>query len=215
MRKERPILFSTEMVKAILDGRKTQTRRVIKPPNKFSKPNNWTSVVEHSGGGWMATDGDPRQLIEISEKGFKCPYGQVGDRLWVRETWRVNKHFDKMKHSERIWIAMNGDVYGCIDYKAKSRKEDFWGRWRSAMFMPRWASRITLEITDIRVERLNNINENDIINEGVQFPKGENTLDNNLFEEWKKLWDSINKKRGYGWEKNPYVWVVEFKKINK
>lgn len=156
--KERPILFSGEMVRAILEGRKTQTRRII----KGKRDANGIS-------------------IEIPR------FGKIGDLLYVRETW--SEDFD-----------------GRIQYRADT---DGTGRkWKPSIHMPRRVSRITLEITNIRVERLNDISEEDSEAEGVS---GTWTRDLNYKWHFKKLWESLN---GAGsWEKNPWVWVVEFKVV--
>lgn len=170
--KERPILFSTPMVRAILGGRKTQTRRVVKAQH--------SSLVENLIDNW---------------EGRPFPFGKPGDRLWVRETWT---HDDE----------------GNISYRAQM---DDWvecpgNKWKPSIFMPRIASRITLEISTIRVERLQDISEEDAKAEGPsqhpEYPK-------EFYCSWRKayqvLWDSIN---GPGsWDRNPWVWVIEFKGV--
>jgi hypothetical protein len=197
MMKERPILFSGAMVRAILDGRKTQTRRVCKLQN----------ASDYAYGGAMWTD---RQQVD------RCPYGQPGDRLWVRETWNC---IDTGRLTQRQdWVR----------YRATDGEEM---RWRPSIFMPRWASRITLEITGVRVERVCDIINLDAYNEGFSsnecdtcdgtgyWSDGEYCEDcsgeGHISESgnFRALWDSINAKRGYGWEANPWVWVVEFKQI--
>lgn len=168
--KERPILFSAPMVRAILDGRKTQTRRVVKLRNGQYMPPSEKADIN----GW-------RQMLR------NCPYGQPGDRLWVRET-----HFDAKRLNEgRILYRADGDVsrFG----------------WTPSIHMPRSASRITLEVTGVRVERLQDISEADAVAEGVVWEQGQTAI--NVFE---TLWESIN---GAGsWDANPWVWVVEFKR---
>jgi hypothetical protein len=171
--KERPILFSTPMVQAILEGRKTQTRRVIKP--------------------------QPEPL----EDGFMlplhpdCPYGYIGDRLWVRETFAYH-------HTGRLFYKADIPVVCHKNWK-----------WKPPIFMPRSASRITLEITDIRVERLQDITRSDIYAEGLIVPQEhQEDYKEYLLNAWIELWDSINAKK-HPWQSNPYVWVVEFKRIEK
>lgn len=192
---EKPILMSTPNVNAILDGRKTMTRRVINPQPKI--------VHELRTDGILITE----QIFRDGGAGIKCPYGQVGGRLWVRETW--------MPETEQ------GIPTGGIIYKATNNPEpdgDIPLKWRPSIFMPRWASRITLEITEIRVERLNQISHRDICAEGIsENPYNEFTAqpyhygrDKLLFEQ---LWDSINAKRGYNWASNPWVWVISFNKL--
>ena len=176
---ERSIIFNSEMVRAILEGRKTQTRRVLKPqPDHFGLHNcnkYPLSTLDIEGGWYGDFDGETKII--------NCPYGKVGDRLWVRETWQYNP-------------------YGGIVYQAGSGIVDCDGRgWRSSIHMPRWASRITLEIMNIRVEKLHHITTADAVSEG--------TDNKTTFE---TLWNSINEKRGYGWDKNPWVWVIKFKK---
>ena len=184
--KEHPILFSTEMVQAILECRKTQTRRIFKGTTEHREPYNTTYLERWRGdNGW-------KQI---------CPYGRVGDRLWVRETWRVN-------------------AKGGINYKAEDGNS--WiGRWKPSIFMPRWASRITLEITGIRVESLQDITDGDVDKEGyiwnelgtiegISFPKSDTKSP--AQRAYKSLWNKINGKK-HSWESNPWVWVIEFKKI--
>lgn len=212
--KERPILFSTPMVQAILAGSKTQTRRICKPANTES-----LSFVVSDNGHFGDEEGD------VS---FTCPYGKPGERLWVRETWRVNSKATDLACV--VYRASENDSWTNFHKYfpvalAKDQKAMPAG-WKPSIFMPRWASRILLEITDIRVERLNDISEEDAKNEGL--------IKNSLFGEWggvvkhptvpdhfrwfrspinafKNLWESINGEES--WDKTPWVWVVEFKVI--
>lgn len=191
--RERPIIFSAPMVRAILSGAKTQTRRIIKP-----QP---TPCI---GGGinWY----DKGRSFIGSPENFRsyCPYGKPGDRLWVRETWGA-------------WPHMLGGVQReSLRYRADGEYQNEHGarRWRSPIHMPRWASRITLEITDVRVERLQDISGMDAKREGVSvpahLPHDGADLDY-ARREYRRLWQSIN---GPGsWETNPWVWVIEFKKL--
>lgn len=197
----RPIIFRDEMVRAILSGRKTQTRRVI----KHMRANRWTYVKPHKGGGWMATDGTEAGFVESGAAGFKCPYGQPGDRLWVRETWcpQPDRNPPYVPFYKTDFLPNEAhDI------------SKTWGPWHSSIHMPRWASRITLEITNIRVERVQDITELDAKSEGVA------KVINKKIHGWKPyalefciLWNYINLKRGYGWNANPWVWVIEFKRI--
>ncbi len=183
--KERPIIFSSEMVKAILCGNKTQTRRVIKPQPK--------GVMRI----WM--------FLRVWQF-IKCPYGQVGDKLWVRETWIVDAQSDEMKPSD---IPTDSEVW----YKTSPPLPDSFNKWRSGRFMPRWASRITLEIIGIRVERVQEISYEDILAEGIKdLGEGRSIYkpDYLVEDEFIELWDSINAQHGYSWESNPWVWVIEF-----
>jgi hypothetical protein len=210
---ERPILFSGLMVRAILEGRKTMTRRVVKVPR-------WALAGQMECDGcepnWpMAEDcyGDSQKI--------KCPYGVPGDKLWVRETWAVAKPWDYVKPKD---LAKENDEYSrlAVDYKAE--KQRMWGntgtcgKTRPSIYMPRWASRITLEVTAVRVERLKEISEEDAEAEGVNLAAHKATLGmsssaGNNRGAFVALWDSINAERGFGWDVNPWVWVVEFKRI--
>lgn len=216
--KERGIMFSGPMVRGILDDRKTQTRRVLRP-----QPPSDARKIKHLAfnvWGYAEMVGYPSQ--EIHQE-IKCPYGVVGDRLWVRETWQVYH-----KASENEWSVLTPtgktDRDGKVFYRAtmKEPDPDKHGRlvWRSAMLMPRWAARIVLEITEIRVQRLKKIDGFDARDEG--FP--EETPDylvqhygyGRRTRKWfRELWDSINADRGFGWKTNPWVWAITFKKITK
>ncbi len=192
--KERPILFSTPMVKTILDGRKTQTRRVIIPQPKFVKSGVSAYAYEWKGQYVSLKKG----LIEL------CPYGQVGDRLWVRETWAIIKENDNVPIYE---MSQNSGLF----FKADNPTSTKVGKWRPSIHMPRWASRITLEITEVRVERLQEITEEDCYKEGIELPhKRYDGVDRATRLLFQYLWDTLNAKRGYGWDTNPWVWVLSF-----
>jgi hypothetical protein len=187
--KERGIIFNTEMVRAILEDRKTNTRRVINPqPDHFHK----------------FKDSILRPQIEYKE--IECPYGKIGDLLYVRETYT------------KISDYSGGRIISKLCYKADNglqhSKKDAWGdliKWKPSIHMPKSAARIWLEITDIRVERLQDINELEIIKEGCPNLLVDEDM-TQVIEWWVDLWDSINEKRGYGWDVNPWVWAIEFKK---
>lgn len=201
--KERPILFSGAMVRAILDGRKTQTRRVCKVAYHAGE---WAHAAHPARDGmpvfWW--DGQKGEAIsgraEFTQKAYEtgaaCPYGQPGDRLWVRETWNC---IDTGRLTQRQdWVR----------YRATDGEEM---HWRPSIFMPRWASRITLEIVGVRVERVQDISEADALAEGVE--RVPTWAAYSMRDKFWALWDSINGPRGYGWNANPWVWVVEFKCI--
>lgn len=230
--KERPILFSTDMVKAILDGRKTMTRRVVsfKDAWPFNNSNSWPYVKQLDDGTWMWADSpDFNYPKNYMKNGIKCPYGQVGDRLWVREKWgELGWHkgeipIHKIKDyegCERDIIYYQEIIEQCPDFLWFGEDESIEYRkdggevthWKSSMFIPRWASRITLEITNIRVERVQDITEDDAEKEGD--PKQGLIASENDHTTWfQHLWDSINGKK-YPWESNPWTWVIEFKKLN-
>jgi hypothetical protein len=192
MSNEHPILFNSEMVRAILDGRKIQTRRVIK-----------LSLVNprYDGKEWIETGHDDTRHFSI-----KCPYGIVGDRLWVRETFRMAKVYGDRPPSDV-------SPFSAISYVADNSPPLFeFGKVRPSIFMPRWASRLTLAVTAVKVERVQDISEEDAIAEGMELtPIGTATWNN--CQSFSILWDSINNnppKRPYGWAVNPWVWVVDF-----
>lgn len=177
---EKPILFSTEMVRAILEGRKSQTRRVIKPqPDGEIKANIPYEFY-----------GTKTERIFTDTKAYLAPCS-VGDILWVRETWAKD------------------DTYY---YKADGSCGSRCGKWKPSIHMPKEAARIWLEVTDVRVERLQEITEEDARAEGA-LPTREERGYNCCRDEFITLWDSINSKRGYGWDTNPWVWVIEFERI--
>ena len=214
---ERPILFSAEMVRAILAGRKTQTRRVMKvqpyPDSIVTVEHYHQTVIDRHG------DMQPGPEVfgahwDDGEYGARCPYGAPGDLLWVRETWRVHKSYDVL-NAARVYGAMGGDVAYCVDYLATPRNEDFWGRGRPSIHMPRWASRITLRITDVRVERLQAISEDDARAEGCPYPPewaGRFMDRDETAKTWfKSIWNTIN---GPGaWDANPWVWAISFERV--
>lgn len=194
--KEHPILFSAEMVRAILSGDKTQTRRVITPQPSCQ--------LVHGCGDIWDEDNLTRRL-------FRCKYGCRGDRLWVREKFAV---CDKFGETTK-WKNIGPNEPRIIQYAADNQF-DYCGKWSPSIHMPRWASRITLEITDIRVERVQDISDEDAKAEGVSM-NGRYWGDNpNYFDHrpsFQCLWNSINEKRGYGWASNPWVWCVDFKRV--
>ncbi|EPB6909293.1 hypothetical protein ACRRN9_004009 [Pseudomonas aeruginosa] len=204
--RERPILFNDQMVRAILEGRKTVTRRVVKP-----QPDFLGSMV------------DPNTPFKTLDAGLHaritCPYGEPGDRLWVREAWAADAQVDAIAPSdlsqgEPIWYPADLSVRqtGCSMISK--------GRVRPSIHIPRWASRILLEITAVRVERLQDISEEQALAEGVRGEPCDHTrqacADIGCWGDTAKgafgfLWESLN---GEGsWAANPWVWVVEFKRV--
>lgn len=225
--KERPILFNAEMVRAVLDGRKTQTRRVVNPqPETAHGHDGLVQVVGYRIWAW------PERVFDGT---IRCPYGAPGDRLWVRETWAPYDGADKPRadiEAECVRYRADGVTYigGPDDpvplnmYGVPPHEEMPGGpwRWRPSIHMPRWASRITLEVTDVRVERVQDIRADDIYAEGT--PGAWDFLHHQkrwikaaclpaCRTAWVELWDSINAKCGYGWDANPWVWVVSFKRV--
>lgn len=198
--KERPILFSSEMVRAILDGRKTQTRRVVNPQSLLDNKTRVTACYE-------------------------CPYGAPGDSLWVRESCQIYGHWVKNGHTKsgaQRWKfsihASKRVLYAGGFVKSPSDKTQLGFYKRPSIFMPRWASRIALAVTDVRVERLQEISEEDAIAEGLQkevisvgYQNDSVTL--RARPKFVYLWDKINSDRGYSFESNPWVWVISFKVV--
>lgn len=180
--KERPILFSGPMVLAILDGRKTMTRRVVKP-----QPAKSCNVASETA-------------CDLLARG--CPYGAPGDRLWVRETFALMEQ--RMSPPE---------MQGGVLFRASWTYLNTEPIWRPSIFMPRWASRINLEITGVRVERLQDISEQDAISEGVTVTwYGDNgPEDFDHIKPFTQLWSKINGQAS--WDANPFVWVVEFRRV--
>lgn len=208
---ERPILFSAPMVRAILAGRKTQTRRIINP-----QPASWASVfqpapVKTPGG----TYGKPGQWIQSSADNHhmhgmrRFPYGQPGDRLWVKETWQAIK---QDANGISYTLADPADETAEIRYRATDETFVPPLPWKPSIYMRRRMSRITLELTGIRVERLQHISPADCDAEGIE-RSACHTRDGAgclaRVNDYKALWNSINGPDS--WNENPYVWVVEFK----
>ena len=196
---ERPILFSGEMVRAILDGRKTVTRREVKLP----RARDSFVLVEHGDGWWpyQSDDGESHVCSDGMERPYNCPYGKPGDQLWVRETCFIN---GPDKGSEVIYKA---------DPLPNWEGEEADIRWRPSIHMPRWASRIQLEVTAVHVERLQDISEEQAQAEGVSPVRVKVKKLSALVHRagFFYLWERIN---GIGsWDANPWVWVVEFKVI--
>ncbi len=211
--KERPILFSAPMVRAILDGRKTQTRRTVKPQPEQGSTLGFLIPRPNASGSCAHFHHIDARGIHSKELTVHCPFGIPGDRLWVRETWCPIYPQDP---------TYNGGRPIEIDYRATHSRESHWRvmddhgtrRWKPSIHMPRWASRITLEITGVRVERLNDIGEADAMAEGTL--GGHGAIPGYGYaatpvEHYRHLWESL-----YGpgsWSANPWVWVVEFRGI--
>ena len=244
---EKPILFSTEMVKAILDGRKTQTRRVIPRAG-----GDCLGYITDRDAYWFELDlrtaaNGPETSIEA-----KCPYGRPGDLLWVRETWKPGAWRDDGriaidykaspeltktpwltipeeypgKQFDELWEQWTNELRDMGWFPDKNGVYQWESgqsplKWRPSIFMPRWASRITLRMTDVWVERVQEISEADVQREGWFFQnhdlsKRYDPVTMDTARQWfAELWDSVNAKRGFSWDSNPWVWVVEFEEVKK
>lgn len=202
--KERPILFSAPMVRAILSGTKTQTRRVVQNPHR----NDGGFVLQDYGKGlwpYRSHDGESGCYLDrqkdgdyYSEAPLRCPYGQPGDRLWCRETW----------------LTVNGDdTFYRADYLHDPAGDRAHGvAWKPSIHMHRSRSRITLEVTGVRVERLQDISTADAEAEGWPGPDAENSISSTYPIAWySKLWESINGPES--WAANPWVWCVSFRRL--
>lgn len=218
--RERPILFSGPMVRAIIDGRKTQTRRVVtrgsslnwSPRLDFAHPRIWPDPGPSPAG-------NRGPYLHVPNKGGwdeggarVYPRWIPGDRLYVREMWRAN---------ERDYDLVDGIEYRAdgafIPIDNTPAAADLWidvyrrsMKWRPSIHMPKWAARVWLRVTVVDVERVQEISIADVLREGVRpcYPGGK------IRDDFAKLWDSINAKRGFGWDSDPYVWVVEFEVIS-
>jgi len=229
--KERPIIFSGDEVRAILDGRKTMARRVVKTNNHSANLDTYFMDGEPSVLGMQFTDGTK----------VKCPYGKVGDRLWVRETWGLRPYAVEAI-GRKITNPLSQFLWEGSDFSRPIATKEFidnhiltWGvewewkaayagdissvHWRPTIHMPRWASRLTLEVTGVRVERLQDISEEDARAEGtiaheVPVFEGDDYVrdDFEYVYPFRCLWDKINGKR-HPWVLNPWCWVISFKPL--
>ena len=239
--KERPILFSGAMVRALLAGTKTQTRRVVKGIKHFPE---WGRAVGIVGGAWRygspaglglsdrgdcwsaVLDEDHLRRMCTTEAygwgaGAGCPYGQPGDRLWVRETWYCDDYRVQrgpyLKPDDMATDEARKD--GTLIYRASSGDRPYEAEqpvWRPAIHMPRWASRITLEVTCVRVERLQDISAADALAEGVNVhPDHHGKPRTSIYspvQAYRDLWEQINGPDS--WDANPWVWCVSFRRID-
>ncbi|MFM3315914.1 hypothetical protein [Klebsiella variicola] len=215
---ERGMIFNGEMVRALLDGRKTQTRRPIK-----WKQTRFTEIGEREDGSRWPWSEDAEHACDFWHA---CPFGAVADRIWVRETW--SSDFANYYPNDRVWYAADNNrrldievVDGVRGIYSPESDVHVPFRWRPSIHMPRWASRILLEITDVRVERLNAISEEDARAEGIidggclncgePEPCGCANPEPDATDAFAYLWQSI-----YGqesWNANPWVWVISFERI--
>ena len=215
--KAKPILFTGENVRAILENRKSMTRRVIKVR---VENNTRVGPIGHQA------------HIDSPEALAHCPYGGPGDLLYVRETWQAispDENYRSLDECRIIYKATDKhpgyDALAYAEHHDLSVSSPIWSLaqvypWRPSIFMPRWASRLTLRVNNVRVERLQEISEDDAVAEGIHDTR--NALSCGRApqsallapsEQFEMLWNSINAKRGYSWESNPWVWVIEWDKV--
>jgi len=213
---ERPILMSGPLVRSTLKDRKTQTRRLLRvQPDRWEAARDESAIVACPDGVWVLTVGGV-----VRQSLGKCPYGAPGDRLWVRETWALVQRGD---------CAPGGWPYDPYRlYRATDDEPDLpdWAlaepfRWRPSIHMPRWASRLTLEVTGVRVERLRAITQADAVAEGMPDSRdlwcmpASSLSDTSLAgprAAFATVWDSLKPKPGAAWADNPWVWVIEFRR---
>lgn len=227
---DRPILFSGPMVRAILEGRKTQTRRIL--ALRGHKSFSHFGRSDTPGYVWHFRDAEQR-WHDLSDGGLRnlLPF-TVSDRLWVREAFRGGKGYDACPHAAQTWWPVNYEADGA----PADADMEIAGKLRPSIHMPRWASRLTLTVTDIRVQRLQDISERDALAEGIRY---ENVIvDTNCYggahteetadrywngtepddfegheyaaDAFADLWDGLNAKRGFGWDANPWVCALTF-----
>lgn len=245
------ITFTPEMLRAILEGNKTQTRMPVKPqpiPKQRITRDSSPAVIEENGH-YYASNGEDTSSHDSPYELMKCPYGKPGDRLWVRETfWNAN-FYEHEGFSRLVQYAVDGDPEnipnrhypeGLVHGFSAPDPYCYWVK-RPSIHMPRWASRLTLEVTEIRVERVQDISIHDSLAEGIRCPdcgytsvdagthmdhavcvnkwlkesKVKDVGDHSGIGAFRSIWDSIyHKKPDVNWDANPYVWVVSFKVVN-
>lgn len=219
--KERPILFNTEMVNAILSGSKTQTRRIMK-----DQPEVIPTEDEYGEAGFWIPFHAGKTMVRNEMMKIACPLGMRGDQIWVREAFRMPKSLDIHSPSEVAELSLNAgykNPWSPIQFEADGARTGKWtgfdtppvvtdaGKLRPSLHMPRWASRIDLLITGVRVERLHDITLGDICKE-IGCGLNDFRPATHGFQVWEDLWQSI-----YGadnWQANPWVWVIEFKHLD-
>jgi len=223
--KERSILFNAPMVRAVLDDSKTHTRQIMKPQPTYSGYSEVEAVLHLNN------------MLQMGS--IRCPYGQTGDQLWVRESWRIGAWCEDDGELAIDYLASDPEKTPWIEVPESAAFEKYWiqssddcieagvatdcngdyhwepgqspCRKRPSIHMPRWASRITLEIVSVRIERLQDISEADAIAEGAPWSACGSPQEGSHKAGYAALWESIN---GAGsWDANPLVWVVEFKKV--
>lgn len=200
-----PILFNTEMVQAILNGMKINTRRIAKGVYPYSEYGDFTTIIK----GEFTDPVSEENIIK-----YKSQY-QPGDILYVRETWH--------KYTKRVGNGENCRLQEFYGYKASiANSEDAHEKWKPSIHMPKEAARIFLKVTDVRIERLQNMSLDDFLDEGISIPYEAFNDPENAYMQAKKIfmhiWDSTIPKKDidkYGWDANPYVWAIKFKRTDK
>lgn len=202
---EHSIVLNAHEVRGLLDGRLTQLRRVMKDATadavQFVKdnptyPEYWNGKAAEPYTGWVVKyDALPIWLPR------KCPYGQAGSKFWVRETWAASPFLNNI-------AACALSDYSLVVYRADNINESHFV-FRPSIHMPRWASRINLEIVGVRAQRLQDMTEEDAMYEGNAFHQDQPSPR----DEYSVIWENLNAKRGFGWDSNPWTWVLEVKKV--
>lgn len=228
--KERPIILSTKSIRDILDDNKTMIRQVVRHPQGSLNTFNFVckSKIDNSYIFWSGS-GNQNHYEEMTSRcypnggGIKCPYGVPGDRLWVKECFGFSHQADDVNCREQVIVYRAGYPYTVTDMGVEKLKRLKNGQlmepnhfvpgpkvWYNQVIMPRWAARLMLEIVEVRVERLQDISEDDCLAEGVNV----NDYCDGYKAAYSGLWEATNnKKPGCSWHDNPWVWVVKFKKI--
>lgn len=236
-KREHPILFSGPMVKAILAGTKTQTRRVVVPqpregvghvgPEMLDPPRLFRTWLDRR------QDGKTKAEHDFNAQTWRCPFGEPGHRLWVRESFGLAWP----DHAEEGWVGDPAAPEGCrpirdeecvVEYRVDAPEDENpcgWPkatkfesadpespRWKPSIHMPRWASRITLEVVGVRVERVQEITGGDAIAEGFLNQDVDDCAEGPIVW-YQRVWDRINGGRGWWWRLNPWVWCVEFRRL--
>jgi hypothetical protein len=208
------------MVQAILEGRKTQTRRIVKPKRNSRCRMSLFNAIAHISGKWFGVDFNNVPFINDLIEQPKC---KPGDILWVRETWKCVQ-YDSMDGNLGYEVEFRDGERKYFEFDDNERFHQF-GKfafkegWQSSLFMPREAARIFLKVTNVRVERVQEITLEDIEHEGLYceppYTKEHYAYAPGMRIHWIKLWDSLNAKRGYGWDVNPWVWAYTFERVDK
>jgi len=214
---EKPLLMSGEMVRATLSGQKTHTRRIFKP-----QPIECTFGFEYDGQMYLSVEAMKDHLFNDVYGAKGSPYGSIygdgtADTLWIRETWQAQNHSGQWWH-EVPRDSRDQYNWSLINRATPDPDLPMPPKWMPSIFMPRWASRLTLRLTDIRIERLHEASLDDIKAEGCPaeyWQENNNGMSHAMYGWWEHLWDGLNARRGYPYKSNPWVWVVEFEAVTR